>query len=139
MTVRYYVDTCVYRDHLEKRVGLDGRPLGKYAEQFFLRVIKRKDMIVFSDHIVSELRLCGCEQAFLLFEALGVLKKVDILDSYWEEAKNRSEQNQGSFADHLHAIIARENNCVLVTQNIKDFITFTDSLVVVRPEQTLVP
>ena len=133
--VRYYVDTCVYRDHLEKRVGHDGRPLGKYAEEFFLRVIKRKDVVVFSDHVVSELSLCGCEQAFLLFEALGILEKVDILDSYWDE--NLSEQKQISFADCLHAIIARENNCVLITQNTKDFIVFSDFLDVLKPEQTL--
>jgi len=131
---RYYVDTCVWRDYSEMRGSL-----GKQATKFFLKVIENKDTIVFSDHLVSELRLCGCEQAFLFFEALGVLEWVNICDSDWKEAKTVSSASRVSYAECLHAIIAKKNNCILITQNMKDFIHFKDFLVVLKPEQTLVP
>ena len=49
MTTKYFLDTCIWRDFYEDRFGKTGRPLGKYASNLFMKILKNKDKIVFSE------------------------------------------------------------------------------------------
>lgn len=132
--MRYYVDTCVWRDHFEQRKGPNGRPLGKYATDFFARVVKEKNTIILSDHLFYELKHTQ-EIDFLLhiLDAASCLEKVTASEKQKAEAENISEQRKVGLGDCLHAVLARDAKAVLITQNIRDFEQFLDFLVVELP------
>ena len=56
MAEKYYLDTCIWRNHYENREGSGGRPLGRYATELFTKIMKNKDIIVFSNHIIYEMK-----------------------------------------------------------------------------------
>ncbi|MFH1173993.1 MAG: PIN domain-containing protein [archaeon] len=113
--MRYYVDTCIWRDFWEDRK--DPRPLGEYAEKFFLNVFKRKDTLLFSDRILAELKIAlssdEIEQLFSAFVAAGLLEKVPITEGIREKAR----KGPLHYGDMIHALLAREHDAVLVTRD----------------------
>ncbi|MBN2368106.1 hypothetical protein JXC34_03730, partial [Candidatus Woesearchaeota archaeon] len=56
MKKKYFLDTCIWRDFYENRFGQGGRPLGKYATDLFMKIMKKKDQILFSKSLVMELK-----------------------------------------------------------------------------------
>ncbi|MBW2990557.1 hypothetical protein KY348_02515 [Candidatus Woesearchaeota archaeon] len=56
MAKKYIIDSCIWRDFYEDRVSKSGRPLGKYAFDLFFKILKRNDVILFSDALTGELR-----------------------------------------------------------------------------------
>lgn len=131
---RYYVDTCVWRDHFEERQGLDGRPLGENATIFFTKVIHEKHVIIFSNHLLYELkRTHNTELLIYILRAAHCLEKISATEEQKEEAERMSVKRRVGVADCLHAILARDSKSVLITQNIRDFKHFSDFLEVRRP------
>jgi predicted nucleic acid-binding protein len=137
----YYLDTCIWRDHYENRKGHRGRPLGSIATAVFMKLIKNKNFIVVSRLIIEELERAYGEQEvhdmFRLLRMMNMLKVIPIVKEYVQEAKELSQKRKVSWADSLHAVLARTSGAVLVTQNIKDFAVFQDFLLVKRPEELL--
>ncbi len=131
---RYYVDTCVYRDHFEERVGLDGYPLGEFATAFFTKVIQEKHIIIISDHLLHELKHTdNSELLFHILRAACCLRKVIATTEQKEEAQKISTEKEVGVADCLHAILARDHKSIVVTQNIRDFKHFSDFITIIRP------
>jgi len=138
MQKRYYLDTCIWRDHYENRYGPQGRPLGDYAAKLFAKIMKDKAIIIFSTHIIHEMKKAFApeeiEEMFQILFLLNILKKTEITKKDWEQARKIAQERHVSKSDSLHAILARKNNATLITQNLKDFEKFRDIITIKRPE-----
>ncbi len=121
MIKKYLFDTCIWRDHYENRFGPQGRPLGDYASNLFMKVIRNKDILLFSEFIIGELKNDFGEEEInemlnVLFIA-GILKKVDASEADYKEAKKIGLERNLPIGDVLHAILARNNGAILVSQD----------------------
>ena len=75
------------------------------------------------------------EEMFHIPYLMGILKKIELTKADWEKAKKLAQEKKVSKSDSLHAVLAGNNGAILVTQNIKDFEKFKDSIVIKRPEE----
>ncbi len=56
MAEKYILDTCIWRDFYEDRFSKSGKPFGKYATDLFMKILKNKDNIFFSESLIRELK-----------------------------------------------------------------------------------
>jgi predicted nucleic acid-binding protein len=116
MCKSYVIDTCIWRDFYEDRVSKSGRPLGKYATGLFMKILKEKSKIFFSESLIWELHKDYPKQEIndilnILF--LGkVLVKIEIKKEEHLEAKKLSQEREIPYVDCLNAIHARNYNGV---------------------------
>ena len=140
MPKRYLLDTCIWRDFYEERFGPGGRPLGKLAAKLLMKIIEDKDIILFNDLIVNELRSdYSAEEVELMlsfFFYVDILEKVDIRFKDAKEAKKIGQDRDIPTNDALHAIIARNNRAILVSQD-KHFSLLKDIVEVKRPDELI--
>ena len=132
MTETYYFDTCIWRDFYESRTGLRGKPLGKYAAELFMKVIARKDLLLFSELIIRELKIEYNDKEItdmlnFLFQT-RILEKIDIEAADCIEAERITAQRNIPPNDALHAVISRRNHAIFVSQDehaqhLKDIVT----------------
>ncbi|MFH1505926.1 MAG: PIN domain-containing protein [archaeon] len=137
---RYYFDSCIWRDHYENRFGPKGRPLGKYATALFMKIMKDGNTLLFSKFILNELRLSYTMEEInvmmnLLYVA-QVLKKIEIQSEDRIEAEKIAKDRSLPLTDVLHAILARNNNAIMISQD-KHFQRLKDIVEVKRPEEIL--
>lgn len=137
MAEKYYLDTCIWRDHYENRISKTGRGMGDYATDFFRKIMANKKIILFSRLTYSELKVSYTQEEVdnmlnLLF-LTGMLEKVEINDSQLQESTKISSERNIPGGDVLHAILARDNNAILVTQD-KHFEKLKDLVVIKKPE-----
>lgn len=119
MERRFYIDTSMWIDYVEDR-GDGIRPLGEFAFRFLKNCEINNCKILYSDLVLKELRrYCSderIEQVFYHFR--NSLTKAEISDSQISESeKIASETKEVHKSDILHAIVARDNNAVLVTRD----------------------
>ena len=123
MTKKYYMDTNIFRDYYENRVD-KFKPLGSFANKLFQRIIKENNKVIISDITESELKVVYTEEeiqnilASLKQEQL--IEHIKISERQVKEAINLSKEKNVPFADAAHAILARDNDAILVTRD-KDF------------------
>ncbi|MFH1586244.1 MAG: PIN domain-containing protein [Candidatus Diapherotrites archaeon] len=138
MKKKFYLDTAIWRDYFEDRK--DGiRPLGEFAFQF-LRECKRRGIeILVSDVVVIELetRLSKEQIKEIFSQFKNIVQKVDANgEQVFEARKEWRKRNRAlPFKDVLHAIIARDNNAVLVTRDNHFFDLLASIVEVMRPEE----
>ena len=71
--MRYYIDTCIWRDFYENRFF--NKPIGDYAAKLFAMIIKRRYTIIYSEIIVRELlKRYTKEEIMTLFNLLLINK-----------------------------------------------------------------
>jgi predicted nucleic acid-binding protein len=121
MAVKYLLDTSLWRDFYEDRVSKSGRPLGKYASDFFVKLLKRNDEILYSEALVWELKKDYDEQDIqdmltLLF-LLRILRKVEITKDVHLDAKRLALERKIPYVDCLNAVLARDHKAILVSQD----------------------
>ena len=119
MTEKYLIDTSIWVDLYEDRKGYNGEPLGDFALKL-LSLIKAKEYkIVITDFLIRELEMnysMGEIRGMMkLFEK--ILEKVAATTEQREEAKRIAEERNLPKGDALYAIIARDNNLILVTRD----------------------
>lgn len=135
---KYYVDTCVWRDYYENRFGQRGKPLGEFAEKFFFKAIKKRDIILFSNLTIKELKTAfsneEIDEMLGLVSNFGLLKVVELSKNDFIEAQKLAEERTLPFGDVLHAIVSRNNNAVLITQD-KHFEKVRDLIAVKLPQE----
>lgn len=136
--VRYYFDTCIWRDFYESRIGLRGKPLGKYAADLFIKVIRNKDALLYSELTLKELKADYSEKEVndmlnLLFLS-DILKMVDMKKEEYVEAKKIAEEKKVPAADVLHAVLARDNGAIFVSQD-QHAQELADITIVKKPEE----
>jgi predicted nucleic acid-binding protein len=132
----YLIDTCIWRDFYEDRYGKNGYPLGKYATEFFMNVLAKKDRIIFSETLIMELKNDYSENEIndllnLLF-LNGVLVRIEITKTEYLEAKKLSSERTLPFIDCLNAVQARNHEAALVSQD-KHFKKLSDITRILRP------
>ena len=140
MTGKDYFDTCIWRDHYENRYGLSGKPLGEYATKLFVKVMRDKNVLLFSEFIVRELKSDFDEEEInnmlnILFIS-GILKRVEVTEEDYKEAKNIGTERKLPPGDVIHAILARKNNAILVSQD-EHLQKLTDMVKVKKPEESI--
>lgn len=139
--MKYFVDTCVWRDFFEERKGFGNRDLSSEALIFFKKVMVHKDVILFSDFLIRELKLkysiLEIEYRLKLFSLLGLLNKVEILKEEFYEAKLLSKQRNLPLADCLNAIQARNHKAVLISQDKHILVNLKDVTISKRPSEII--
>lgn len=135
MQKRYYLDTSIWLDFFEDRQD-NIRPLGEFAFQFLKKCLENKAVLFYSKMVLKEL---GCSDAvfkemFLDFGSL--LVQVQISIAQLDEAELLSKRRSIPAGDALHAILARDNNAVLITRD-KHFDLLFDIADSKAPEQVV--
>lgn len=137
--MKYLIDCCIWRDFYEARSGRNGKPFASYASDLFIKLIKSKSTILFSDTLIIELK-----QAYSSVEIndlLGLLFTNEILikiktnEYEFKEAKKLSKEREIPFADCLNAIQARNHNATVVTNDSHYFKSLSDIATAKRPEE----
>ena len=136
---KYYVDTNVWRDYYEDRKD-NFKPLGEFAFRFFKKCRKDNSVILYSDLTLRELNAYySKERVEILLQAVSVfceIKKVFINAEQGKEANSLVKRFKVHSADLLHAILARDNNAVLVSRD-KHFNKLKDIVKIAKPEEII--
>ena len=134
----YLIDTCIWRDFYENRFGKSGRPIGKYAIDLFISILKNKDNILFSMALVWELKKDYDEKYIndmlnLLFINKTLLR-IEITKEEYKEAKKLSEERNIPFIDCLNAIQAKNHKAIMVSRDEHFINNLSDIIKSVKPE-----
>jgi len=139
MPEKYFLDTCIWRDFYEDRFSKSGRHLGKEATDLFMRIIKKKDNILYSESLIWEMKKDYDEQEIndmLNFLFLTkILKRVKIKEDEYKEAKKLSQEKNIPFIDCLNAIHARNHNAVMISQDRHFIIDLKDITKTKKPSE----
>src|SRR3989344_9640393 len=113
MTQAFYLDSSIWRDYYENREDRF-RPLGEWALKLINKIIEEKDIIIYSDFVIEELKIKYNEEEinkiFEIISKRNLLLKAIILDSQANEAVILCKKRKVAFGDALHAVLARDNN-----------------------------
>ncbi len=138
MLTKYYIDTSIWIDIYEDRKGFSNEPLGDFALQLFSIINAKKHILVISDLLIREL-----EGYYSMPEVKGMIKpfekhieKIISTKAQREQARKIAEERSLPPGDVLHAIIARDNNLILITRD-KDFNYLEDISKHYKPEELL--
>ncbi|MBU2589492.1 MAG: PIN domain-containing protein [Nanoarchaeota archaeon] len=139
MKKRYLIDTCIWRDFYENRFSKSGKPLGEYASKLFLKILKNKNNILFSETLILELKIDYSlkEINFMLqiFFFNNALIKIKITPKEYKEAKNLSMERELPLVDCLTAILARNYNAQMISQDKHFFINLKDIVKTIKPQE----
>ncbi len=135
---RYYIDACIWRDYLENRSD-NFRPLGEWALELIKKAIRSEEMILCSELVKDELREDLKEEeindAFSIVPP-NLFLTVKISRKQIIETKEKSLVMRTPFKDTLHAVIARDNDAIMVTRD-KHFLELLDIAKIRKPEDLL--
>lgn len=122
MVNSYYVDSCVYLNLWQKEKSKFGRPLWKFAKNFFEKIEQKEYLIYYSGFLLKELSFILTENEFaqkrLMFEASPNFKKVKLTSNEYELARKIESKNKDiGFYDILHMLLTRKTNSILITRD----------------------
>ncbi|HJX05850.1 MAG TPA: PIN domain-containing protein [Candidatus Nanoarchaeia archaeon] len=139
MVKKYIIDSCIWRDFYEDRVSKSGRPLGKYAYDLFVKILKRNDIVLFSEALVRELRKKYSEEEINemlnLVRHIGTLIRIEITDEEDAESRELSVKRSLPRFDCLNAVHSRNHNALLVSQDKHIIYGLSDVAKSLRPEE----
>ncbi len=120
----FYFDTAIWIDFFEKR-----EERGEKALKLIIKILIRKDIILYSDLVTEELKGMGYKQNDI-YEIFKIVKpdsirKIHVYKKQLGDAKKLAFERDIPKRDVLHAMLARDNNAILITrdwhfQKIKD-------------------
>ena len=110
--MRYYLDTCIWVDLYENRNNN-----GRLAFQLLSKLMRENKTVVYSDLTLMELKILGYSKNEIqqILSPVNLIKKVHINKIQLKEAKKIAKTRSIPRKDALHAILARDNQCKLVT------------------------
>jgi predicted nucleic acid-binding protein len=139
MSQKYIIDSCIWRDFYEDRVSESGRPLGKYAFDLFMKILKRNDIILFSESLMWELRkrysVDEINERLNLLKHIGTLTRIEMIDYENAEAFKLSVTRNIPRFDCLNAVHARNHDALLVSQDKHIIHGLSDIAKSIRPEE----
>ncbi|TKJ17823.1 hypothetical protein CEE44_04855 [Candidatus Woesearchaeota archaeon B3_Woes] len=119
MAEKYYIDTSIWMDIYEDRKGYNNEPLGDFALKLFSLIKAKNHNLIISYLLIREL-----EMNYSIAEINGMMKpfekiieKVVATAEQRDEAKKISNERDIPPGDVLHAILARDNNFILITRD----------------------
>lgn len=117
--MQYLVDTSIWVDLYEDRIGYSGEPLGDYAFKLLGLIRANKDKITVTDFLIKELEaIYSMEQIrgmMMPFE--DVLSKIISSEKQRSEAKKISAERNIPKGDALHAVMARDCSARLISRD----------------------
>jgi predicted nucleic acid-binding protein len=117
--MRYYIDTCIWIDFVEGRANID----------IFVECIQNENIVIQSYLLQKELgKYIKSEHLTVIFALLsgkGLIENVSVNEEDKVEAFKISSERAVPFADALHAILARNNDAILLTRD-KHFLRLKD-------------
>lgn len=120
MPEKYYVDVCIWRDFHENRED-KFRPLGEWAFEMFRKFKENKSLVLYSELTTNELSKDfnpeQIKEIFKIISEAGLLQKVELRKQQFQEAAKLRSERKLPFGDCLHAIIARDNQAVMITRD----------------------
>jgi len=133
----YYLDTSIYIDYYENRKD-KFRPLGDWAHRLLALIEANDDVLLISAFVISELEKHFSEKEVkdILNNYKGVLYKIEFTEKQYKEARKICSDRKIPLGDALHAIIARDENAILVTRD-KHFEKLSDIVECRRPEDII--
>ncbi len=138
MTKKYLFDTCIWRDYYENRLSTSQRPLGEYAAELFMKILVKKEVILFSEALLWELKKDYEEDEINdmlnLLVMNKVLIKIEITKEEYTEGGRLAEERNLPFVDCLFAVQARNHQATLITQDKHFFENLCDIKKPERPE-----
>jgi predicted nucleic acid-binding protein len=112
---RFYLDTSIWLDLYEKR-GENGKIVREMIKNFILE----NREVIYSNIIIKELRVLNY-QDLEIKEILGIddirIRWINTNKIQTEEAKRLVKHFNIPLADALHSILARDNECILVSRD----------------------
>jgi len=139
MAKKYIIDSCIWRDFYEDRVSKSGRPLGQYAYDLFVKILKKNDIILYSEGLIRELRKVHSEEEvnemLNLVMHIGSLTRIGITDEEDAESRELSMKRNIPRLDCLNAVHARNHKALLVSQDKHIIHGLSDIAKSVRPEE----
>ncbi len=136
MQKRFYLDTCIWRDLLEDRKS-GFSFLGENAFQFLRKCREFNCSVLCSDLVLDELGAYFTEEevSSLLEPFLDLIEFIDYTkEETFEVPLILNKFKEIHFADVLHAIVARDNNAILVTRD-KHFELLSGIVISLKPEE----
>lgn len=135
--MNYYLDTCIWRDYYENRID-KFRPLGEWAFELIRRIVLDGEVLLISELVIRELSIdYSHEEIKKIFDiAKDVIVKVNISQDERVEAGVIAKERKLGRGDVLHAILARDNDAVLVSRD-KHFDKLRDVVIVRKPEEII--
>lgn len=135
---RYYLDSCIWRDYFENRSDRF-RPLGEWALRLIKKIIKENGLFIFSDHSIKELNKQYSPEELDKFFAIipkQLIIKIETNSYQAREAFKIKKKLNIPFGDALHAIVARDNNAIMVTRD-KHFYELPEEAIIKKPEDLI--
>ncbi len=117
MEKKYYLDTSIWLDLLENR-NESKKPKGDWALELLSKIVEDDDRIVYSDNNHYELQSLGYSGSYIeemLDRFNPLLIHVESTERQVRKAKDLSLKRSIPKRDALHALIARDSGCILVT------------------------
>ena len=135
---KYYADTSIWIDLYEDRKGFNNEKLGDYALDLFYFIIDKNHKLIISDMLIKELGInyTTAQINGMMMIYGNLIEKVKITTKQRDEAKKLSLERNLPYGDALHAIIARDNNLILVTRD-NHFKKLTDISKYYKPEELI--
>jgi len=125
-------------DIYEDRIGYNGEKLWEFALKLLVLIKSKKQKLIISDLLIRELEthysMEKINGMMKLFE--NELEKIFATKEQRDEAIKISNEREVPMGDALHAIIARDNNLILVTRD-KHFLKLTDIAEYYKPEELI--
>lgn len=114
------MDTSIWWDFHENRVDRF-RPLGEWAFELLKKIIREKDIVLYSDLVVEELlhyfSMEKINKMFSIVADKGLLEEVDISQEQRREAGILCNRLKIPFSDCIYAILARDNLAIMVARD----------------------
>jgi len=138
MTEKYYLDSCIWIDYFENRSDRF-RPLGDWAFSLIKQIIRESNLIIYSDLVEEELLKYFDDihiKEIISIIPKQLLIKIETKAKQLEEAIKISKKLRIPVKDALHAILARDNDTILVTRD-KHFYELAKQVTIKKPEDLL--
>lgn len=133
---KFYLDTSIWRDYFEDRKD-NIRPLGEFAFQFLKNCKEKNHTIVFSEQVLDELKKYYSLERIIsmLSDFKESIEFATVSSNQLTESKNLLNKfSETHTADILHAILARDNNAILISRD-KHFEQLQHIVEVKKPEE----
>jgi len=138
MAEKYYIDACIWKDYIENRSDRF-RPLGDWALEIIKKIIRENGFFILSDHLIKELKVqYSQEELDKFFEIIPeqLIIKIETNEKQAKEAFRLKTKLNIPFGDALHAVLARDNNAVLISRD-KHFYELTKEIIIKKPEDLI--
>jgi putative PIN family toxin of toxin-antitoxin system len=124
---KYYIDTCVWLDLIEKR-----EPFIESTNKFIQKIISKSDLILYSDYVIEELGDKMSLEKFSDFLKKTNNSKIKLEKENISSIIKLMREFNLSFGDTVHLFLVLKSNSILVTRD-TDFMKVSHLIKILNP------